>query len=75
VCDWRRQHRQGLIQAALGRTDGSRGGPSNSEINRPRTENERLRTKLAQAEAVIEVQGKCTRSWRTFRRARRPTRS
>jgi len=58
VCDWRRQHRQGLIKAALGRTDGARGGPSLSELKRLQAENERLRIKLAQAEAVIEVQGK-----------------
>jgi len=58
VCDWRRQHRQGLIKAALGRTDGARGGPSLSELKRLQVENERLRIKLAQAEAVIEVQGK-----------------
>jgi transposase-like protein len=58
VCDWRRQHRQGLIKAALGRTDGARKGPSMPELNRLRADNERLRIKLAQAEAVIEVQGK-----------------
>lgn len=58
VCDWRRQHRQGLLKASLGRSDGGRGGPSIPEMNRLRTENQRLRTKLAQAEAIIEVQGK-----------------
>jgi transposase len=58
VADWRRQHRQGLLKMALGRTDGGRGGPSLSEVTRLRQENERLRVKLAQAEAVINVQGK-----------------
>ena len=58
VTDWRRQHRQGLLKAAVGRSDGGRGGPSLSETMKLRTENERLRTKLAQAEAVIHVQGK-----------------
>jgi len=58
ITDWRRQHRQGLIKAALGRHDNGRGGPSLSEVAKLRTENERLRTKLAQAEAVIHVQGK-----------------
>jgi transposase-like protein len=58
ITDWRRQHRQGLIKAALGRPDGGRGGPSLSEVAKLRTENERLRSKLAQAEAVINVQGK-----------------
>lgn len=58
ITDWRRQHRQGLLKASLGRTDGGRGGPSLSEVAKLRTENERLRTKLAQAEAIIGVQGK-----------------
>ena len=58
ITDWRRQHRQGLLKAALGRTDGGRGGPSLSEVAKLRAENERLKTKLAQAEAVIQVQGK-----------------
>jgi len=58
IADWKRQHRQGLIKAALGRGDGGRGGPSLSEVAKLRTENERLRSKLAQAEAVINVQGK-----------------
>jgi len=58
ITDWRRQHRQGLLKAALGRTDGGRGGPSLSEVAKLRAENERLRAKLAQAEVVIDVQGK-----------------
>jgi transposase-like protein len=58
ITDWRRQHRQGLLKAAVGRSDGGRGGPSMSEVNKLRAENERLRRKLAQAEVVIEVQGK-----------------
>lgn len=58
ITDWRRQHRQGLLKAAVGRTDGGRGGPSLSEVAKLRAENERLQVKLAQAEAVIEVRGK-----------------
>lgn len=58
ITDWRRQHRQGLLKANLGRSDGGRGGPSMSEVAKLRAENERLRRKLAQAEVVIEVQGK-----------------
>ena len=58
ITDWRRQHRQGLLKAAIGRTDGGRGGPSLSEVAKLKAENERLRTKLAQAEVIIEVQGK-----------------
>ena len=58
ITDWRRQHRQGLLKAAMGRSDQGRGGPSMSEMNKLKAENERLRLKLAQAEAIIEVQGK-----------------
>jgi transposase len=58
ITDWRRQHRQGLLKAGVGRSDGGRGGPSLTEVAKLRTENERLRSKLAQAEAVINVQGK-----------------
>lgn len=58
ITDWRRQHRQGLIKANLGRSEGGRGGPSLSEVTKLRAENERLRRKLAQAEVVIDVQGK-----------------
>ncbi|HAS12735.1 MAG TPA: hypothetical protein DCS55_19830 [Acidimicrobiaceae bacterium] len=58
ITDWRRQHRQGLLKAAMGRSDQGRGGPSMSEMNKLRADNERLRLKLAQAEAIIEVQGK-----------------
>jgi transposase len=58
ITDWKRQHRQGLLKAAVGRSDGGRGGPSLSELAKLRAENERLRSKLAQAEVIIEVQGK-----------------
>jgi transposase len=58
ITDWRRQHRQGLLKANLGRSDGGRGGPSLSELAKLKADNERLRTKLAQAQAIIEVQGK-----------------
>jgi transposase len=46
ITDWRRQHRQGLLKAAMGRQDGGRGGPTYSE------------TLKLRAEAIIEVQGK-----------------
>jgi len=58
ITDWRRQHRQGLLKAAMGRSDQGRGGPTLSEVNKLKAENERLRKKLAQAEVIIEVQGK-----------------
>ena len=58
ITDWRRQHRQGLLKAGVGRGDGGRGGPSLSEVAKLRAENERLKTQLAKAEAIITVQGK-----------------
>lgn len=58
ITDWRRQHRQGLLKAAVGRSDRGRGGPSLSQLAKLRAENERLRKKLSQAEVIIEVQGK-----------------
>jgi transposase len=58
ITDWRRQHRMGLLKAAVGRTDGGRGGPSLSEVARLKAENERLKEQLAKARVVIEVQGK-----------------
>ena len=58
ITDWRRQHRQGLLKAALGRSDGGRGGPSLSEMAKLKAENERLKEQLAKARVVIEVQGK-----------------
>ena len=58
ITDWRRQHRQGLLKAALGRSDGERNRTSLSELKRLQAENERLRSKLAQADAIIAVQGK-----------------
>ena len=58
VTDWRRQHREGTLVVTEGRSEGGRGGPSRSELARLRAENERLKRKLAKAEAIIEVQGK-----------------
>jgi len=58
ITDWRRQHREGSLVVTPGRSEGGRGGPSRSELARLRAENERLKRKLAKAEAIIEVQGK-----------------
>ncbi|MEI7547441.1 MAG: transposase [Actinomycetota bacterium] len=59
VTDWRRQHREGILVVTEGRTsDGGRGAPTAGEVARLRAENERLKIRLAKAEAIIEVQGK-----------------
>jgi transposase-like protein len=58
ITDWRRQHREGSLVVTPGRSEGGRGGPSRTELARLRAENDRLKKKLAKAEAIIEVQGK-----------------
>jgi transposase len=59
ISDWRRQHRERVLVVTEGRShDGGRGAPSANEVARLRAENERLKVKLAKAEAIIEVQGK-----------------
>ena len=59
ITDWRRQHREGILVVTEGRaSEGGRGAPSASEVARLRRENERLKIRLAKAEAIIEVQGK-----------------
>jgi transposase-like protein len=59
ITDWRRQHRDGTLVVSEGRAStGGRGASSASEVARLRAENERLKVKLAKAEAIIEVQGK-----------------
>jgi len=59
VTDWRRQHREGTLVVTEGRgSEGGRGAPSANEVARLRAENERLKVKLAKAEAIIAVQGK-----------------
>ena len=59
ITDWRRQHREGTLMVSEGRSsEGGRVTPSRTEVARLRAENERLKRKLAKAEAIIEVQGK-----------------
>ena len=59
ISDWRRQHREGTLVVSEGRGPaGGRQVPTKAEIDKLRAENERLKRKLAKAEAIIEVQGK-----------------
>ena len=58
LVDWRRQRDAGALQA-LARTRGRKpADPVRVEAERLRRENERLRGRLAQAERIIEIQGK-----------------
>jgi transposase len=58
LVDWRRQRETGAL-AALARKRGPKpADPARVEADRLRRENERLRGRLAQAERIIEIQGK-----------------
>jgi transposase len=58
LVDWRRQRDAGAL-VALGRPRGRpRPDPKDREIALLRTDNDRLRRRLGQAEKIIEVQGK-----------------
>ena len=58
LVDWRRQRETGALEA-LARTRGPKpADPARVEADRLRRENERLRGRLAQAERIIEIQGK-----------------
>lgn len=61
---WRREREQGEL-AALSKKRGRKPtkDPQSKEIQKLARENERLRRRLAQAEAIIEVQKKLPRSW------------
>ena len=59
ITDWRRQHREGTLVVSEGRaSEGGRGAPTRTEVQKLRAENARLKAKLAKAETIIEVQGK-----------------
>ena len=59
ITDWRRQHREGHPRGERRpRLRRRPQVPDRAEIDKLRAENERLKTKLAKAEAIIEVQGK-----------------
>ncbi len=73
ITDWRRQHREGILVVTEGRVRRRPRAPSANEVARLRHENERLKIKLAKAEAIIEVQEKYTRSWNSSPRARTTT--
>ena len=58
LVDWRRQRDTGALEA-LARTRGPKpADPARVEVERLRRANERLAKRLAQAEKIIEIQGK-----------------
>jgi transposase len=60
LVDWRRQRDVGALEALSKRRGRLRPDPKDREIARLRTDNDRLRRRLGQAERIIEVQGKVT---------------
>jgi transposase len=55
---WRRQRAQGELQGLTPAKRGRKGNPEAEELARLRRENEQLKQRLAQAEAIIDVQKK-----------------
>jgi transposase len=55
---WRRQREQGGLSGLASKKRGRKADPQVAEIARLERENERLRTRLHQAELIIEVQKK-----------------
>src|SRR5215204_6345959 len=58
LVDWRRQRDAGALQALARKRGRKPADPARAQAERLRRENERLRGRLAQAEKIIEIQGK-----------------
>jgi transposase len=58
LVDWRRQRDAGALQALARRRGRPPADPAAAELARLRRDNQRLAAKLAQAQRIIEIQGK-----------------
>jgi transposase-like protein len=58
ITTWRRQREQGELEGLASQKRGPKAEPQAAEMARLKRENERLRTRLEQAELIIEVQKK-----------------
>jgi len=59
---WRRQRREGQLQGLTPKKRGRKADPQAAEMAALRKENERLRTRLEQAELIIDVQKKLSQA-------------
>lgn len=59
---WRRQRREGQLQGLRPKKRGRKADPQAAEMAALRKENERLRTRLEQAELIIDVQKKLSQA-------------
>jgi transposase-like protein len=60
---WRRQREQGALLALRARKRGPKPKAVDPRVKELEKQNARLQRKLKEAEMIIEVQKKCTRSW------------
>jgi transposase len=58
LVDWRRQRETGALEALARKRGPKPTDPARAQVERLRRENERLAKRLAQAEKIIEIQGK-----------------
>jgi transposase-like protein len=58
LVDWRRQRETGALEALARKRGPKPADPTRVEVERLRRANERLATRLVQAEKIIEIQGK-----------------
>lgn len=66
LAEWRKQHRQGQLQALSPQKRGRKPDEAAAEMAALRRENERLRSQLSQAELIIAAQKKLSQALQTL---------
>ena len=62
LAEWRKQRRQGQLQALSPAKRGRKGDKKDAEMTALRRENERLQSQLAQADLIIDAQKKLSQA-------------